>query len=123
MGSSSSKPSKAPPTQPKAAKADHAEARQARERAKAGNIERRKRERAYQALTKRVAELEARIAEAEQTIKDVERQMAAPEFYVDHEAAKSALARHQELMWQVGELLGQWEMLQIEAEQYTDVRN
>jgi ATP-binding cassette subfamily F protein 3 len=118
-----SKPSKAPPTQPKAAKVDHAEARQARERAKAGNIERRKRERAYQALTKRVAELEARIAAAEQTIKDVEQQMAAPEFYADHEAAKSALARHQELMWEVGELLGQWEMLQTEAAQYSDVRN
>jgi ATP-binding cassette subfamily F protein 3 len=99
------------------------------ERAKAGeerrqaNIERRKRERAYQALAKRVAELEARIGEAERTIKDVEQQMASPDFYANHETAKAALARHQELMWQVGELLGQWEMLQAETEQYSDVRN
>ncbi|MGH9204620.1 MAG: ATP-binding cassette domain-containing protein, partial [Vicinamibacterales bacterium] len=141
-----------PPARPKATPADRAGARQEPQRAKAGkgsqvqgkptrrnippskiepardekkqaNIERRRRERAYLALTKRVVELEARIAEAEQTIKDVERQLAAPEFYADHQAARSALARHQELMWQVGELLGQWEMLQNEAALYADVRN
>ena len=87
---------------------------------KQANIDRRKRERAYQALNKRVTELEARIAEAERSIKDVEQQMALPDFYADQTAAKAALARHQELMWQVGELLSQWEMLQAESDQYAD---
>ena len=42
--------------------------------------------------------------------------MAAPDFYRDHEKSKPVLAQHQALMWEVGELLGQWEMLQNEAE-------
>jgi hypothetical protein len=37
--------------------------------------------------------------------------------------AKAALAKHQELMWQVGELLSQWEMLQAESDQYADLQN
>ena len=41
----------------------------------------------------------------------------------DHEKSKPVLAQHQALMWEVGELLGQWEMLQSEAEQYADLRN
>ncbi len=94
-----------------------------RDERKHANIERRKRERAYQALTKRVAELEARIAEAERAIKEVEQQMAAPDFYAEPTAAKASLAKHQELMWQVGELLSQWEAVQGETEQYSDLRN
>ncbi len=95
----------------------------ARDERKQANIDRRKRERAYQTLAKRVSDLEARIAEAEKTIKEVEQQMAAPDFYVDQTAAKAARAKHQELMWQVGELLSQWEMLQAETDQYADIRN
>jgi hypothetical protein len=49
--------------------------------------------------------------------------MAAPDFYADQTAAKASLAKHQELMWQVGELLSQWEMLQAETDQYADVRD
>ena len=49
--------------------------------------------------------------------------MAAPDFYSDHEKSKPILARHQALMWEVGELLGQWEMLQNETEQYADLRS
>jgi len=85
--------------------------------------EKNKRERAFKALKKRVAELEARIAEREKSIKDVEQTMAAPDFYTDHEKSKPVLAQHQALMWEVGELLGQWEMLQSEAEQFADLSN
>ncbi|MBY0497780.1 MAG: ATP-binding cassette domain-containing protein [Cyanobacteria bacterium] len=85
--------------------------------------EKKKRERAFKALKDRTAELEARIAEREKSIKDVEQAMAAPDFYSDHEKSKPVLARHQALMWEVGELLGQWEMLQNEAEQYADLRS
>jgi len=82
-----------------------------------------KRERAYKTLKNRLAELEARIADREKAIKDVEQTMAAPDFYSDHEKSKPVLAQHQALMWEVGELLGQWEMLQNEAEQYSDRRS
>jgi ATP-binding cassette subfamily F protein 3 len=83
------------------------------ERKRAG-AEQRKRERAFKTLKDRIAEIESRIADREKAIKEVEQQMAAPDFYRDHEASKPVLARHQELMWEVGELLGQWEMLQSE---------
>ena len=90
---------------------------------KRDSAEKKKRERAFKALKNRVAELEARIADREKAIKDVEQTMAAPDFYNDHEKSKPVLAQHQALMWEVGELLGQWEMLQSEAEQYADLRN
>jgi hypothetical protein len=37
--------------------------------------------------------------------------MADPAFYQQREAAEASLARHQSLMWEVGELMQQWEML------------
>jgi uncharacterized coiled-coil protein SlyX len=74
-------------------------------------------------LKDRVAELEARIAEREKAIKEVEGKMAASGFYADPEATKPVLARHQELMWEVGELLGQWEMLQSELSGHENERN
>ena len=66
--------------------------------------------------------LKAEAKNREKAIKDVEQAMSAPDFYTDHEKSKPVLARHQELMWEVGELLGQWEMLQSEADQYADLR-
>ena len=90
---------------------------------KKDNVEKRKRERAFKALKDRVAALEARIAEREKVIKEVEQKMSAPDFYSDHEGSKPVLAQHQALMWEVGELLSQWEMLQSEAEQFADLQN
>jgi ATP-binding cassette subfamily F protein 3 len=92
------------------------------ERKRAG-AEQRKRERALKSLKDRIADLETRIANREKAIKDVEQQMSAPDFYTNHEASKPVLAQHQELMWEVGELLGQWEMLQSELSDEEDVRN
>ena len=37
--------------------------------------------------------------------------MAAPGFYEDRGASQSVIDRHQGLMWEVGELMHQWEML------------
>ncbi|MEP6782556.1 MAG: ABC-F family ATP-binding cassette domain-containing protein [Acidobacteriota bacterium] len=90
---------------------------------KQASAEQQRRERAFKALKKRITELEARIAAKEKAIKDVEQTMAAPDFYTDHEKSKPVLAQHQALMWEVGELLSQWEMLQGEAEQFPDLRN
>ena len=67
---------------------------------------------ALDARRKRVDELEARIAEREQAIRDIETTMSADGFYDNHEAAKPVIARHQALMWEVGDLMHQWEMLQ-----------
>ena len=86
------------------------------------DAEKRRRERAFKALKDRVAELETRIADKERAIKDVEQEMSAPDFYGDHEKSKPVLARHQALMWEVGELLAQWEMLQAESEGFADIR-
>jgi len=83
--------------------------------------EKNKRDRAFKALKGRITEIEARIAEREKAIKEVEQTMAAADFYNDHEKSKPVLAQHQALMWEVGELLGQWEMLQAEAEQFSDL--
>ena len=38
--------------------------------------------------------------------------MAAPGFYDDRAAAQPVIDRHQALMWQVGDLMHQWEELQ-----------
>src|SRR4029453_12468312 len=93
------------------------------EERKRESAEKRKRERAYKALKARVAEIEVRLAAREKAIKDDEKTMPVPDFYSDHEKSKPVLAQHQALMWEVGELLAQWEMLQSEAEQYADLRN
>jgi len=106
----------APPAQPAAPAQSYGER-------KKDTVEKRKRERAFKALKDRVADLEARIAEREKAIKEVEVKMSAPDFYTDHEGSKPVLAQHQALMWEVGELLSQWEMLQSEAEQFGDLQN
>ena len=64
---------------------------------------------AADARRKRIDDLEARIAEREQAIKDIETTMAAPGFYDNHETAKPVIDRHQALMWEVGDLMHQWE--------------
>jgi ATP-binding cassette subfamily F protein 3 len=61
---------------------------------------------------RRIEELEARIADREKAIKEIEALMSAPGFYDDHEAAKPVIDRHQGLMWEVGDLMNQWEALQ-----------
>ncbi len=60
----------------------------------------------------RIEELEARIAERENAIKEIEASMSAPGFYENREAAQPLIDRHQSLMWEVGDLMNQWEALQ-----------
>jgi ATP-binding cassette, subfamily F, member 3 len=92
------------PVRPATAAADH-EARK-RERA-----EQKRRERELQARRSRLADLENRIADRERTIRELEAAMAAPGFYDAREAAQPVIDRHQALMWEVGELMHQWENL------------
>ncbi len=41
--------------------------------------------------------------------------MAAPGFYENRDAAQPIIDRHQSLMWEVGDLMHQWEVLQTET--------
>ena len=88
--------------------------REARKRLEA---ERKKQQRAAEALQKRIADLEGRIAERESQVKDLEAAMSAPGFYEDRESSKQVIDRHQTLMWEVGDLMAQWEALQEHAGQ------
>jgi ATP-binding cassette, subfamily F, member 3 len=92
------------PARPATPAADH-ETRK-RERA-----EQKRRERELQARRSRLADLENRIADRERTIRELEAAMAAPGFYDAREAAQPVIDRHQALMWEVGELMHEWENL------------
>jgi ATP-binding cassette subfamily F protein 3 len=107
-------PAKAPKDRaPQPARADRAAEYEERKRAEA---EERKRERARKTLLNRIADLEARIADRERQIKEIETAMSAPGFYDDRDASKPVIDRHQALMWEVGDLMNQWEALQGEEE-------
>jgi hypothetical protein len=79
---------------------------------KRADAEARKRARVDQARRARIEDLEARIAATEGEIRDIEATMSAPGFYDDRTAAQPVIDRHQALMWQVGDLMHQWEALQ-----------
>jgi ATP-binding cassette subfamily F protein 3 len=72
----------------------------------------RKARKALDARRKRIDDLEGRIADREQAIKAIEATMSAPGFYENHETAKPIIDKHQALMWEVGDLMHQWEELQ-----------
>jgi ATP-binding cassette subfamily F protein 3 len=95
---------------PAAAAEPHAQP--SRDEKKRADAEARKRQRAEQARRLRIEQLEARIAEVERSIRDLEQQMAAPGFYDDRTASQPVIDRHQSLMWEVGDLMHQWEELQ-----------
>jgi len=88
-----------------------------RETRKRQEAERRKQQRAAEALQKRIADLEGRIAEREAKVKSLETAMSVPGFYDDREASKLVIDQHQALMWEVGDLMAQWEALQEHASQ------
>ena len=69
-------------------------------------------ERARAAREKRIGDLEQRIGDRERKIRDIEHTMAAPGFYDDRQAAQPVVSRHESLMWEVGDLMSQWEALQ-----------
>ena len=77
--------------------------------------ESRKKERAQKALLARIADLESRIAAREDEVKTIEITMSVDGFYDDLKLAKPTLDRHQALMWEVGDLLAQWEALHNHA--------
>jgi ATP-binding cassette subfamily F protein 3 len=106
---------KSQPTRPKDERPKTRDEGPAREARKALDAERRKRQRAFESLQKRIADLESRIAAREAEVKELEAAMAAEGFYDDRAAATALIDRHQALMWEVGDLMAQWEALQDHA--------
>jgi ATP-binding cassette subfamily F protein 3 len=86
-----------------------------RDERKKADADRRKKQRAHESLQKRIVELESRIAAREAEVKQLEAEMAAPGFYERQESSKPVIDRHQALMWEVGDLMAQWESLQEHA--------
>ena len=86
-----------------------------REERKRIEAERRKKQRSRDALSRRIEDLESRIAEREALVKDLEATMSSPGFYENHETSKPVIDRHQSLMWEVGDLIAHWEALQEHA--------
>ncbi|MGB7220456.1 MAG: ABC-F family ATP-binding cassette domain-containing protein [Vicinamibacterales bacterium] len=81
------------------------------EQKKRADADVRRRTRAQQARRAEIDQLEVRIAACEVAIRDIEQKMAAPGFYDDRVAAQPIIDQHQALMWQVGDLMRQWEEL------------
>jgi ATP-binding cassette subfamily F protein 3 len=103
-----------PQGQEQKAEAGPARVRAAAEREEKRRLEaeQRRRKRAVDALQGRIADLEARVAERERAIKDIEAAMASPGFYENRDESQPLIDRHQALMWEVGDLTHQWEELQ-----------
>jgi ATP-binding cassette subfamily F protein 3 len=109
------------PVQPVSTKAPSAAAQktvvtkpvgEGREERKAIEAEERRRRRAAEAIQAKIDTMEQRIAEREQSMRDLEASMAAPGFYDNREASQPVIDRHQALMWELGDLMHQWEELQ-----------
>ena len=89
--------------------------REDREERKRLEAERKKKQREQETLRKRIADLESRIASTEAEVKQLEAAMSEAGFYEDSARSKPVIDRHQALMWEVGDLMAQWEALQNHA--------
>ena len=78
-----------------------------------------KRQRRQDARRRRVMNLEEVISEREAALKALEASMSEPDFYGDPESANALIARHQALMWEIGDLMHQWEELETLPEDET----
>ena len=73
--------------------------------------EQRKRDQAAKKAQTKISDLETQIADREQAMRDIEAAMSAPGFYDNRDQAQPLIDRHQTLMWELGELMHQWEEL------------
>jgi ATP-binding cassette subfamily F protein 3 len=96
-------------------KAPAVTAQQDREERKRLEGERKKKQREQESLRKRIADIESRIASSEAEVKHLEAAMSEAGFYEDSARSKPVIDRHQALMWEVGDLMAQWEALQNHA--------
>ena len=71
-------------------------------------------ERAHKKRKQRLDEIEKRIAEKEAAVAAIEKEMAEPGFFEDRARAEKAAKDREGLMWEVNDLMGQWEVMQQE---------
>jgi ATP-binding cassette subfamily F protein 3 len=109
--------SSAPATKPKTSTAPVAP-ELSREHRKQVDAGRKRKQRTADTLNKRIAELESRIADREARVKELEAAISAPGFYDQPDTAREIIDQHQALMWEVGDLMGQWEALQEHAAEH-----
>ena len=109
------KPSPAPARRSETAKSRQVSAGRSAAEHKRLQVEARRQQRKLDGLRRRIADLEKRIAEREEAVRKLEAEMAAPGFFTDQSSADEAVKRHQKLMWEVGDLINQWEALEQEA--------
>ena len=83
--------------------------------------ETRRLERRLRSLRDRISDLEQRIGKREESVRVLETDMSTPDFYSDETTAKACIDKHQSLMWEVGNLINQWEALQKEAEELSQL--
>jgi ATP-binding cassette subfamily F protein 3 len=72
-------------------------------------------DRAEKKRKQRLEEIEKRIAEREAAVVTIEKEMATPGFFEDRARAEKAAKDREALMWEVNDLMGQWELMQQEA--------
>ena len=109
------RPPKARSETPLQAQPDKASAQQSYEERRRVEADARRVKKSADSLRRRVDELEARIADREKAIKEIEATMSAPGFYDNRNTAQPIIAKHQSLMWEVGDLMNQWEALQTKS--------
>jgi ATP-binding cassette subfamily F protein 3 len=109
------KPGPAPARGSETAKPRHVSAGRSAAEHKRLQVETRRQQRKLDGLRRRIGDLEKRIAEREEAVRKLEADMAAPGFFTDQASADEAVKRHQTLMWEVGDLMNQWEALEHEA--------
>ena len=97
---------------PRPARRDGAASSRDREERRRRTQSERRLKRARAAKEKRIGDLEQRIGDREREIKEIENTMAAPGFYDDRGIAQPVVSRHESLMWEVGDLMSQWEAMQ-----------
>jgi ATP-binding cassette subfamily F protein 3 len=102
-------------SQPAAPAQNKATAQQSYDERRQREADARRVKKATDAMRRRVDELEVRIADRERAIKELEAKMSAPGFYDNRDSAQPVIARHQALMWEVGDLMNQWEALQTDS--------
>ncbi len=130
IGTSGPRPASAP-TSTRAARAGPAvaavptttAASPTREDKKRLEADQRRQRRAVEALGTDIAKIEAAIADKERELKTLEDAMIGTGFYENHDTSKPVLDRHQALMWEIGDLMHQWEELSAKAEALTSTRS
>ena len=72
-------------------------------------------DRAEKKRKQRLDEIEKRIAEKEAAVVALEQEMSTPGFFDDRVNAEKAAKDREALMWEVNDLMGQWELMQLES--------